>query len=254
MIIKIKDINDLNNKDLKKKISTKGFVILRGLFNKKEIRSGLMNLKKKFKSNKDLNSISGNSSEIMKNFQKICIGSSSRVKLPEKKKIYRFHRIIYNPIWSLDIYKLRDIFLKFCGIRNKILNFKWDYGTSKIEKNIWSATRILQYPSGGGYMSCHQDFFAKNVNKKNNIKFYQFILNLTEFNRDFSKGGAYIKKKEKIIFLEKYLKSGDILIYNGNSQHGVSEIDPHKKLNIKDLNGRIILMNSFYQTKIKKYT
>ena len=38
MIIKIKDINDLNKKNLKKEISKKGFLILRGFFNKKKIK------------------------------------------------------------------------------------------------------------------------------------------------------------------------------------------------------------------------
>ena len=169
-----------------------------------------------------------------------------------KDKIYRLHRIIYNPIWSPDIYKLRSIFKKFCGLRNQFLNYRYDYATEKVEKKIWSATRILQYPKGGGHMSCHKDFVVNKVNKKNKIKFYQFILNMSQLGIDFKKGGAYIKKNKKIIYLEKFLKSGDILVYNGSSDHGVYEVDPNHKIEMSKLNGRVILMNSFYQTKIKK--
>ena len=60
------------------------------------------------------------------------------------------------------------------------------------------------------------------------------------------------RKNKKIIYLEKFLKSGDILVYNGSSDHGVYEVDPNHKIEMSKLNGRVILMNSFYQTKIKK--
>ncbi len=75
---------------------------------------------------------------------------------------------------------------------------------------------------------------------------------MSEIGKDFKKGGAYIKKNKKVIFLEKFLKSGDILVYNGSSNHGVYEVDPDSKIEISKLNGRVILMNSFYQSKVKK--
>ena len=252
MMILANKFSDVDIKKFNQIINDKGYVILRGFFNQKEIRNHLKVLKKQFNAKKDKSSNSGNHKEIMKNYQKVCVGSSSNIKLKESEKIYRFHRIIYNPIWSPDIYKLRSVFKKFCGIRNKFLNYNYDYATKKVENKIWSATRILQYPKGGGHMSCHKDFIVRNINKKNKIKFYQFILNMSEIGKDFKSGGAYIKKNKKIIFLEKFLKSGDILVYNGSSNHGVYEVDPDNKVEISKLNGRIILMNSFYQSKIKK--
>ena len=56
----------------------------------------------------------------MKNYQKICVGSSSKIQFKEKDKIYRLHRIIYNPIWSQDIYNLRSIFKKILWIEKSI--------------------------------------------------------------------------------------------------------------------------------------
>ena len=247
-----KTFSEINFKRFKKLIKNNGYVVIRGLFKEKEIREHLKILRKNFKAKKDNPSNSGSHREIMKNYQKICVGSSSKIKLIEKDKIYRFHRIIYNPIWSPDIYYLRTIFKRFCGLRNQFLNYSYDYATRKVEGKIWSATRILQYPKGGGHMSCHKDFVVNKVNKKNKIKFYQFILNMSQLGKDFKKGGAYIKKNNQIIYLEKFLKSGDILVYNGTSNHGVYEIDPDHKIEMSKLNGRVILMNSFYQTKINK--
>ena len=185
----------------------------------------------------------------MNNFQKVIIGSSSKIK--ENREIYRFHRIIYNPIWSKDIYGLRSTFKKFCEIRNYLMGHPNEFAIDSIEKGFWSATRISQFPVDGGHMSVHRDKFLNNLNKKNQMKFYQFILNLTEFGKDFVSGGAYIKKNNKDIFLEKHMNSGDLLIYNGLIEHGVKEIDTNKKVDISKLNGRIVLMNSLYKTKVK---
>ena len=75
---------------------------------------------------------------------------------------------------------------------------------------------------------------------------------MSQLGKDFKKGGAYIKKNNQIIYLEKFLKSGDILVYNGTSNHGVYEVDPDHKIEMSKLNGRVILMNSFAKLKLKK--
>ena len=249
-VLKVDNLNKLNQEKILKFIDKKGFIIIRGLFEKKLIRNKLKRLKKKkFLGSKS--SLSGNTKQIQKNFHKLCVGAASKITLKENVKIYRLHRIIYNPLWCADIYGLKSIFVKFCKIRNFLLGLKSNFCiTKKFEKNLWSATRILQYPVGGGHMSPHSDFVVKKINNKNKItKFYQLILNLTEYRKDFNSGGAYIKFRNKKIFLEDKLQSGDILIYHGNSVHGVDEIDPHKKLNLINFNGRIVLMNSLYQYK-----
>ena len=134
----------------------------------------------------------------MNNFQKVIIGSSLIIK--ENREIHRFHRIIYNPIWSKDIYGLRSTFKKFCEIRSYIMGHPNEFAIDSIEKGFWSATRISQFPVDGGHMSVHRDKFLNNLNKKSQMKFYQFILNMTEFGKDFVSGGAYIKKKKRYFF------------------------------------------------------
>ena len=243
-IIKLKRLNISDRQRILKSLKKNGYVIIRGLFEKKEILKSLKKIKKKFRKNKDNSSLAGSPKQIFSNYQKLCVGSSSL----SGEKIYRFHRIIYNPVWSENVYGLREIFLKFNKIRNIVLGFNENFCLSKPEKKMWSACRILQYPVGGGHMSLHKDYVLKSVSKINfNNKFYQLILLITQKGKDFSKGGAYIYKNNKFIDLESNSLSGDILIYKTDVLHGVEEIDPFKKLDLNNINGRVVLMNSLYQ-------
>lgn len=242
--LKIKSLTNLNKKRIFKLVNSNGYAVIKGLFEKKEVEKGLNYFKKNFSSLHDKSSISGTPSEIKKNFQKLCVGSAS----VNGEKIYRLHRVIYNPFWSKNKFELKNLFIKFAKIRNLFLGFDENFCIKKIEKNLWSANRILQYPVGGGHMSCHSDYILKNVSEKNNInKFYQLILLLTEKSKHYQNGGAYIIHKNKKIYIEDNTEQGDLLIYKSTVKHGVDEIDPNMKLNLSKANGRIVLMNSLYQ-------
>ena len=243
-IINYNSIKKINKRRILSNVDKNGFVILRGLFSKKDLRKSLSLLKLKFKVNDDKLSSQGSPTEIFNNFQKLCVGSSSK----SKEKIYRLHRIFYNPTWCKDIYGLKKIFIKFNKIRNIILGFKKNFCVYKPEKKMWSACRILQYPRGGGHMSEHSDYILKNVSKINfTNNFYQLILSVTEKGKDFKKGGAFVIYKNKKILIEDMLRTADIIIYKSTIKHGVDEIDDDKKIDLNRINGRIILMNSLYQ-------
>ena len=242
--LKIKKISDLNRKKILNVIDKNGYAIISGLFERNEINDALKNFKKKFNFKLDKASTDGTPKEIKKNFQKLCVGSASN----NTEKIYRLHRIIYNPTWAVDKYKLKKIFMKFGKIRNYFLGFSENFCLNSVENNLWSANRILQYPSGGGHMSCHTDYILKNVSEKNNInKFYQLILLITEKKKHYKTGGAYVIHNKKKILLEDFAKQGDLLIYKSTIKHGVEEVDSSLKLDLKKPSGRIILMNSLYQ-------
>ena len=198
--LKISKLNDINKIQIFKFINSYGYTLIRGLFSNKEIQKGLKNFKKNFNSSLDKTSLAGSPKDIKRNFQKLCVGSAAI----NGEKIYRLNRVIYNPFWSDNLYGLREIFIKFAKVRNTLLGFNEDYCIEKIENNLWSANRILQYPVGGGHMSCHTDYILKNVSEKNNINnFYQLILLLTEKNKHYKRGGAYIINRDKKIFIEE---------------------------------------------------
>ncbi len=243
------EIKEFKKTEVMQIVNKNGYVIIRGLFNRNELINCYKKLKENYNINKDKQSNAGTPKEIFGNFQKLCVGSSS----VSEEKIYRLHRIIYNPTWSKNLYGLRNIFIRFNKIRNRILGFSDNFCLTKPQKKLWSACRILQYPVGGGHMSKHSDYILKSVSKINfKNKFYQLVLPITERNKNFQKGGAYIVHKKKVIDVEKFCKIGDILVYKTDILHGVQEIDPQKKLNLRTINGRIVLMNSLYQNFNKK--
>ena len=53
MILKVKSFSDIDIKILNEKINKEGFIIIRGLFKRNEIRKQLKVLKKKFNSKRD---------------------------------------------------------------------------------------------------------------------------------------------------------------------------------------------------------
>ena len=65
---------------------------------------------------------------------------------------------------------------------------------------------------------------------------------------DFEQGGAFVDKNEdERVYLEDVLSPGDIAIYNGETVHGVEDIDPHRKLSLDTLNGRLAGFVSLYK-------
>ena len=66
------------------------------------------------------------------------------------------------------------------------------------------------------------------------------------------KGVLFIRtKKNKLIFLEKYCSSGDLILYNINNPHGCSAIDAnYNEKNHGELEGRYSLMVPPYNKSI----
>ena len=65
---------------------------------------------------------------------------------------------------------------------------------------------------------------------------------------DFESGGAFIDDPEgKRLNIDDSVEYGDIVIYNGQTFHGVEDIDPHKKLSLDTINGRLAGFVSLYK-------
>ena len=41
--------------------------------------------------------------------------------------------------------------------------------------------------------------------------------------------------------------SGDVLVYDGRTLHGVEEVDPNSVVNMNNINGRLVAMASLYK-------
>ena len=66
----------------------------------------------------------------------------------------------------------------------------------------------------------------------------------------YEKGGLYFILKNKKVMIDDYVENGDLVLFNAKIDHGVNTIDPHKKVDIAKLSGRLTLnfsVASFYK-------
>ena len=248
----ILDINQL--KKIKKKINHHGYFILRneGKFSKKDINTSLNIIRRKClsskNSKKDLKRFVSNPLDL-KNYQRHVIEEFGN---PRTIRAHNYTQII-NPIWAKDIYKLRKYFVYLCKLRNLLLGKNQNFCVDSPVGTIYSLSRIQYYPSGGGFMATHKDDRGQRVNKKSGLKnYFQILFLMTKKGKDFETGGGYIIKNNKRIIHDDYTDQGDIIIYDGNIEHGVSTIDSYLPLNNdnKRLKGRFVLAVNFYNTSI----
>ena len=244
LIFNVAEVTDHYLEETKPVLENYNVIALRGLISTDNINTSLDLLRKKFKKSLDNPTIGEKPQDIQGNFQKLLVGTHNHSGL----NLSRLFRTIYNPIWSEDIFKMHSIFKKMIKVRNYYCGLPSDFALKSIEANgLWSATRIHQYPTGGGYFEGHQDSVLTSVSKEKNTQFYQVILNMTESGKDFDQGGAYVMVGNEKVMFEENFKLGDIIIYNESTFHGVAEIDPHKNLDLDTFNGRVTAFVSLYK-------
>lgn len=78
--------------------------------------------------------------------------------------------------------------------------------------------------------------------------YLQPLLLVTEKGSDFSVGGAWIEHPDHgLLDLEAGAFSGDLLIYDGSTYHGVADIDPHLPPRLAPPMGRIAALATIYR-------
>lgn len=243
-VLYVNCLEELDFKNLRQRLNSDSLLILRGLVKKNDIEKSIIKIKDYFKKENDNPTTGESPKDIQSNFQKLLVGGHTHSGL----YLTRLFRTFYNPIWEEDIFKMHDIFKLMIRVRNLLANLPEDFALTKIESNgLWSATRIHQYPTGGGYFTKHKDTILTSVSKQNYISFYQVILNMTKCGINFDTGGAFIEVKGSKIIFEKEFEVGDIIIYDERTIHGVEEIDIKKNLNLDSICGRITAFVSLYK-------
>ncbi len=213
------------------------FSIIRGLVTPQEMYDAYARISECFDRSKDYPA-SGQPAELVRtNFQKINLGGESRTANNDDA---RFFRAFYNPIWADDIWGLRSAFIRLAQVRNHLAGLPPDFAIERIESNgLWSACRFHQYPLGGGFFRRHTDYVAKDVTAEQATDFYQVVLTMSHKGEHFHQGGAFVDVGETRICLDDYAQMGDIIIYDGRTEHGVEDIDPNTLLNMDTINGRL---------------
>ena len=144
---------------------------------------------------------------------------------------------------------MRNIFREVAQLRNLIYGLEKNFAIDDVAKNgYWTASRIHQYPSGGGFFIGHRDTTLLDVAKEKGTGFFQIILVMSNKSIDFETGGAFIEGKNgDRINIDDSVEIGDVIIYDGQTFHGVEDIDPHKRLCLNSINGRLAGFVSLYK-------
>jgi hypothetical protein len=96
-----------------------------------------------------------------------------------------------------------------------------------------------------------EDVMYNSNNITNEIKKNEAIIIRNAFNKEkvlfvLKKINQQIKKIKKID-IEKHVKRGDVVVYDGKSYHGVEDIDPNLPFSSNDLSGRVVALATVYK-------
>jgi hypothetical protein len=244
-IFNIENEKDLPLSEIYNSLKTSTFAVLRGIVDPQKIKESVDLLKSIFNHDNDHPSTGESPRDIMSNFQKLATGGENR----RYNNFPRFFRTLYNPIWADDIYGMKDTFKKVSTIRNILYGLPKDFAIEEIADNgYWTASRIHQYPAGGGFFIGHRDSTLLDVAKEKGTGFFQVIIVMSKKGKDFENGGAFIDAPNGgRLNIDDSVELGDIVVYDGQTFHGVEDIDPHKKLSLNFINGRLAGFVSLYK-------
>jgi hypothetical protein len=239
---------------LRKFLKKNHFAFVRGLISRQEVMEARKKLRADFKPSRDRPASGETPREIMGIFQKLSAGGVSpnqKVSAGGKKSHGvlrpRFMRTLYTPFWKKDVYRIHSALRQVCRVRNLLHGLAPEFCIDRPEAGLWSAARIHHYPRGGGFLVAHRDEALPALQRaKSWGSYYQAFLVMSERGKDFERGGAFIEKGKTRFYFEDVAKLGDIGIYDGQTLHGVEDIDPHRKLEIDTLSGRLAAFVSLY--------
>lgn len=233
----------INTKNLRQKILVKlskhNLCVVKNFVKINQIKKIFNILKKENNTRKEIR-LSGKFIYKMKDYKRLDIGDT--YKNP------RFSRYIVLNEWN----KKNKVFFKkvkpLIDFRNEIAGIEKKDFTYNVEtKNNKSyyfcdLIRMIQYPSGGGFLTCHNDYDP--LYPKNLINMLVPITSkITKYKtlNTYKKGGLYYKFKKELFDIDNFIEPGDLIFHNQKIYHGVKSIDPYSPLNLDTLNGRVTL-------------
>lgn len=227
-----------NTPNLEKIISLKlkkyKFCVVKKYIEKNKLSKIIKIIKQRNDSYKEIK-ISGDFYFKMNDFKRLDVGDSY--------KNSRFARFIFFPEWLKKNKSFYDLIDPIINLRNRLIKIKKqkfiyeNLNNNKKKYFFCDLVRMIQYPSGGGFLSCHNDYDPFYPKKMINVL---LALN-SKKQKSYVTGGLYYILNKKKVMVDDVIDSGDLIFHNQFINHGVNSIDPHKNLNLKDLTGRITL-------------
>lgn len=245
LIVLKNGIEDLKNNisTIKTSVEHNSYCLLRGLYSEEQCKNAVHRILNNISQAKILPSKGVSRSQIRQNVVKWSVGSMSG----SQAGISRLMVTAMNPLGEEDIYEMHSTFKKLIIARDMIAERSRVYWDKDLSGGLFNGTRIQVYPSGGGFMTAHQDTTAANsVGEIGRESYIQLVLLLTQKGVEYQNGGAFIKQNNLLIDVEANSLRGDVLVYDGRTEHGVMDIDPDDPLSTDLSSGRIVAMATIY--------
>lgn len=233
-------VEDIDRDELVAKLEEKGVTVVRGLITPQQVLAGKKRLAERFDPKNDRPATGESPADLYANLQKFSVNGGDWRANAHAQCVRSF----YNPIFSEDIYGMRDLFRATAGLRNLMSHVRLDWAVDKIEDGFWTAARMHHYPAGGGFMAGHTEIHVPKVYEEAGLKigYFQPLVVMSRRGTgpdcDFKTGGGFFERDGERVFYEDYCELGDILTYDTRVTHGVTEIDIHKRFRLDDLEGR----------------
>ncbi len=230
---------------VRRTVAEHSLACVRGLFDPARMESVLRGIRARFDPGDDRKHDPRDSGAVRRNFQKLQVGANSGIG--SHRTLGRFMRVLYNPIFDDDIHGMRAHFVQVARFRNLLFDLDPDFAVDATDDGYWSCTRIQQYPRGGGFMVPHRDVYSQLATVESGMGYYQVMLLLSQPDRDFAEGGAYVDHGRRRFHYERFCRAGDLIVYDGNSIHGVADIDPLAPLDLGTFSGRVVALVSLFR-------
>ena len=237
-------IPDLN--PIEQLLERDAFACLRGLISPAQVAAVVQTMKQSFDPQQDRKMRPDESHLMRRNYQRMILGGTRAGQVIRP----RFLRTFYNPLTEPDLYGMHDLFRTMIRVRNRLYGLAPGFAETDPEDGLFSVPRIHQYPRGGGFMAPHRDDVLSGVARRFNLRnYYQVILLMSRKGEDYSEGGGYLVQDGERVFFESVYQPGDIVIYNGQTEHGVEEVDPLEPLVLDRLEGRLAAFVSLFELR-----
>lgn len=231
--------------DIKTALRSRSFARIKGLISADDVKAARQKIVENFNFMPDAPALESSSSVLMTNYRKLALGGVQQFGTYRP----RVMRTVYNPIWAPDIFGLRETFKKMAEFRNLLYDLPMDFAITNVQDDLWTASRIHHYPSGGGFLIKHRDTVVPKIHEGEGLPgYYQLVLVLSKKGWDFQVGGGYVSVGRERYFYEEDADYGDIVIYDGRTTHGVEEVDPHKPFLQTDPAGRMAGFVTLYKS------
>ena len=220
------------------------FTVIRGLFDRERVRARMRAVYRFANEERRLASAGVRPDEIQHNVVKWSIGGQSTTQ----SGLPRMMATVYNPLFAEDLHGLHADFRRIIEVRDALAD-RAVLTDEKLAPERWNGCRVQIYPAGGGFMGAHLNSRGVGNLPQDTNAFIQLLLLLTERGIDYKTGGAFVERDGRQIDSEVDTLSGDVVVYDGATVHGVADIDPTSVFNAADLRGRAVALATIYDKR-----